>query len=67
MMKVKYSSCEQKVYPERKVIEARISQGIELLEQGQIKSLEELARILVDKRPLNVIFQEFQKKEGCKG
>lgn len=57
----KYSSYEQELFTERKSLESRISQGVELLEWGKIKSLEELAKLLVDKRPLNVIFQDLQR------
>lgn len=59
----KYSLYEQQPFSERKVTEFRISEGVELLEQGKIKSIEELAKILVDRRPLNVAFQEVQRAQ----
>lgn len=55
----KYSSCFQEAYLERKAIEVKISQCTKLLEQEKIKYLEKLVEILVDRRPLNVIFKEF--------
>lgn len=50
-------------YQKRKAIGSRISQGIELLDQGNIKSLEELAQLQVGGRPLSVLCLEFEREE----
>lgn len=46
----------QESFLETQAIDSRIRQGVTLLEQGKIESIEELTKILVDKRPLDEIF-----------